>query len=242
MPTEADAAPVEPGDGAAARVGAVPFEAPEVRCDGRWAPGRRCAVAAAGEGAGSTGAVAAGDGAGGAGTLAAGAGSGRASGPGVAQPATPAHTHSAQHGIHRNGVIGASPASGIMVARWTSEGSATNARRPAVGAARPPVPRRVGHGSAHRRDGTRLRLEADRGRARAAGRRAVVLEVGAADARGPDLEHDLARPGRGIREVAQLEPAIAEEGHTLHVGPQRSTKGFGTSPCRGFTNTLLGSR
>src|SRR5262249_37053940 len=47
--------------------------------------------------------------------------------------------------------------------------------------------------------------------------RAVDVQVAAAHAGGLDLQHHLARPGRGLGELAQLELAVTEKHHALHV-------------------------
>src|SRR5688572_31958341 len=51
---------------------------------------------------------------------------------------------------------------------------------------------------------------------RLARRRAVELEVAAAHARGLHLDHHLARAGRRIGELAQLDLAVAEEDDSTH--------------------------
>src|SRR5690606_23200641 len=51
---------------------------------------------------------------------------------------------------------------------------------------------------------------------RLAGRRAVKFEITAAHAGGLDLEHDLARPRRRVREFAQLDAPVACEYRCFH--------------------------
>jgi hypothetical protein len=46
--------------------------------------------------------------------------------------------------------------------------------------------------------------------------RAIWMQVAAAHARGLHLEDDLARAGRGIRKVLELELAVAEEDDAAH--------------------------
>src|SRR5262249_4046101 len=55
--------------------------------------------------------------------------------------------------------------------------------------------------------------EAERG---GAARRAVEFEIAAAHARRLDIEHDLAEPGRRIRELHQLELAVSLKGYCAH--------------------------
>src|SRR5581483_12091276 len=49
----------------------------------------------------------------------------------------------------------------------------------------------------------------------------VVVQIAAAHAGGLDLQHDVAGSGRRIGKVAQLEPAVAEKNHALHVAPPK---------------------
>src|SRR3954471_17527343 len=48
-------------------------------------------------------------------------------------------------------------------------------------------------------------------------RSAVDVQIAAAHPRGLDLEHDVARAGRGVGKVTQLELAVTDKHHALHA-------------------------
>ena len=85
----------------------------------------------------------------------------------------------------------------------------------------------VAHPRPHRRDDAARLVPGDdrpgaaepQRRRRAALGPAVEFEIAAAHARGLDLDDDLARSRRRVREVLQLERALAEKDDALHAIP-----------------------